>query len=339
MRRALITGINGQDGFFLKELLLNKGYQVFGFARRTSKNGSSMITELVSNVQMIYGDIANEMDISAAVEIANPDEIYHLASQSRPGQSWEQVPQTLNANGMGTIHLLEAFRRFCPKARCYHASSSDMFGHTKISPQNEETPFNPNNPYAASKVFSHQMMRIYRESYGLFIVNGILFNHESERRPLHFVTQKIAYGAACAKLGIYQSPDINEKGQALVSQGKLALGNLSIARDWGYAPDFVQAMWLMLQQEKPEDFVIGTGKSHTLAELCAIAYQHVDKDWYVHVISDPSLIRPLETSQTVADATKAQQMLDWQPSGNVKTMIKKMVDVQISRLLRLTSNE
>ncbi|HHF7374748.1 GDP-mannose 4,6-dehydratase [Legionella bozemanae] len=337
MRRALITGINGQDGFFLKELLLKKGYQVFGFARKTSQASSSERPEPLNNVQMLYGDIANEADISAAVEASRPDEIYHLASQSRPGQSWTQVHQTLNANGMGTIHLLEALRRFCSEARCYHASSSDMFGHTKISPQNEETPFNPSNPYAASKVFSHQMMRIYRESYGLFIVNGILFNHESERRPLHFLTQKIAYGAACAKLGINNSPDVNERGCALVSQGKLALGNLSIARDWGYAPDFVHAMWLMLQQDKPEDFVIGTGTLHTLAEVCAIAYQHVNKEWQAHVISDPALIRPLETSQTVADASKARRVLNWQPTVNVRDMIQKMVDVQVARLLRIIS--
>lgn len=330
MQRALITGINGQDGFFLKELLVQKGYQVFGLARNISSNN---LPEVSSNVTMIYGDVTNELDISSAIEMSQPHEIYHLASQSSPGQSWVQVSQTLNVNGMGTIYLLEALRRYCPTARCYHASSSDMFGHTKTSPQNEETSFNPSNPYAASKVFSHQMMRIYRESYGLFIVNGILFNHESERRPLHFLTQKIAYGAACAKLDIHQSPDVNERGHPLVSQGKLALGNLSIARDWGYAPDFVQAMWLMLQQEKPEDFVIGTGKLHTLAELCAIAYQHVGKEWQDHVISDPALIRPSETSQTIADATKAQQILNWQPSVNVESMIKKMVDVQVTKLL------
>ncbi|KTD41679.1 GDP-mannose 4,6-dehydratase [Legionella parisiensis] len=332
MRRALITGINGQDGFFLKELLLKKGYQVFGFARKTSQSSIRESSEPLGNVQMLYGDIANEADISAAVDLSRPDEIYHLASQSRPGQSWTQVHQTLNANGMGTIHLLEALRRLCPESRCYHASSSEMFGHTTMSPQNEETPFNPSNPYAASKVFSHQMMRIYRESYGLFIVNGILFNHESERRPLHFLTQKIAYGAACAKLGINNSPEVNERGLALVSQGKLALGNLNVARDWGYAPDFVHAMWLMLQHDKPEDFVIGTGRLHTLAEICAIAYQHVDKDWQEHVISDPALIRPLETSPTVADTSKARRLLNWWPSVNFEDMIKKMVDVQVTRL-------
>lgn len=329
--RALITGISGQDGHFLAELLLEKGYEVLGFARSTNflENQSA---HLLENLSMIYGDMADEADITAAIQASKPDEIYNLASQSRPGESWNQAAKTLCVNGLGAVHLFEAVRTICPKTKIYHASSSEMFGQTKVSPQNENTPFNPTNPYAASKVYAHQMVRIYRESYGLFIASGILFNHESERRPLHFVTQKIAYGAACAALGILNSPEKNERGLPIVAHGKLALGNFEIARDWGYAPDYVRAMWLILQQKEPNDFVIGTGQLHTLRELCEVAYRHVDKDWQDHVISDPALVRPLETTQTVADISKASQILGWQPSVDFEEMIKKMVQVQHQKL-------
>lgn len=332
MPSALITGITGQDGFFLTEWLLKKGYQVFGFARPESRFKSNVTAQMQDKVQLLFGDISHESDIAVAIEHLKPDEIYNLASQSRPGESWIHAPKTLSVNGLGAIRLFEAVRTLCPKTKVYHASSSEMFGQAKTTPQNEETPFNPTNPYAASKVYAHQMVRIYRESYGLFIASGILFNHESEHRPLHFVTQKVAYGAACAALGILNSPDSNERGLPIVSQGKLALGNLDIARDWGYAGDYVRAMWLMLQQDEPNDYVIGTGQLHTLKELCEIAYQYVGKDWQNHVVSDPALVRPLETSQTVADATKAQRILGWKPSMDFAEMIKKMVTIQITQL-------
>ena len=332
MPKALITGITGQDGFFLAEWLLKKGYQVFGFARNASRLKSQIADQLQDKIPMLWGDIANEAEITAAIEQLRPDEIYNLASQSRPGESWAQAPKTLSINGLGAIHLFEAVRIHCPKARVYHASSSEMFGQTKTTPQNEDTPFNPTNPYAASKIYAHQMVRIYRESYGLFIASGILFNHESEYRPLHFVTQKVAYGAACASLGILNSPHYNERGLPIVLQGKLALGNFDIARDWGYAGDYVVAMWLMLQQEKADDFVIGTGQLHTLGELCEVAYQYVGKNWQEHVISDPALVRPLETAHTVADATKAMRILGWKPSVDFREMIEKMVRVQIQQL-------
>lgn len=332
MPRALITGITGQDGFFLAEWLLKKDYQVFGFARSESRFKSNLAPQSQDKIPIFFGDIANESDISTAIAELRPDEIYNLASQSRPGESWIHAPKTLKINSLGAIHLFEAVRTCCPKARVYHASSSEMYGQTKSAPQNEETAFNPTNPYAASKVYAHQMARIYRASYGLFIASGILFNHESEFRPLHFVTQKVAYGAACASLGILNSPEKNERGLPIVSEGKLALGNLDVARDWGYAGDYVRAMWLMLQQDSADDFVIGTGKLHTLKELCEVAYKHVDKDWRKHVISDPALVRPLETAQTVADATKADRILGWKPSVGFEEMIKKMVDIQIKQL-------
>ncbi|MBL8092406.1 MAG: GDP-mannose 4,6-dehydratase, partial [Anaerolineales bacterium] len=206
-------------------------------------------------------------------------------------ESWARAPETLLVNGLGAVRLFEAVRHNCPECRVYQASSSEMFGRASIVPQNEQTPFNPVNPYAAAKVYAHQMARIYRESYGLYIVSGVLFNHESERRPLHFLMQKIAYGAACGALGISDSPDLNEMGRPIVQRGKLALGNLEIARDWGYASEYVRAMWLMLQQEHPNDFVIGSGQLHTLRDLCETAYGCVDRDWRDSVVSDPALVR------------------------------------------------
>lgn len=332
MKRALITGLTGQDGSFLAEFLLERGYEVFGLVRRESWFRPNNASHLADRVQVLFGDMAEGVDISAALQETQPDEVYNLASQSRPGESWVRAPETLLINGMGTLRLLEAMRHSCPQARVYHASSSEMFGQAKCIPQNEDTPFNPANPYAASKVFAHQMVRIYRESYGLFISSGILFNHESERRPLHFVTQKIAYGAACAALGIKDSLDLNERGHPIVAAGQLSLGNLEIARDWGHAIDFVRAMWLMLQQDRPDDFVVGTGKLHTLRQLCEAAYGRVGLNWQDHVVSDPALVRPLETGQTLADASKARQLLHWEPTINFEQMVGKMVDAQIKRL-------
>lgn len=335
MKRALITGITGQDGSLLAELLLEKGYQVFGLARRESWYRHHNASHLSGRIEILFGDMSEGIDIADAIQDAKPDEIYNLASQSRPGESWARAPETLVVNGLGAIRLFEAVRHHRPKCRMYHASSSEMFGQALIAPQNEQTPFNPVNPYAAAKVYAHQMAKIYRESYGLYIASGILFNHESERRPLHFLTQKVVYGAACATLGILNSPDLNEMGRPIVQNGKLALGNLEIARDWGYAGDFVQAMWLMLQQKHADDFVIGTGKLHTLRDLCETAYRCVDSDWRESVVSDPALFRPLESGQTLADSSKARKQLGWEPSISFDEMVKKMVIAQILRLKSL----
>jgi GDPmannose 4,6-dehydratase len=332
MKRALITGITGQDGSFLAEFLLEQGYEVFGLARHESWMRTNNASHLANRISVLFGDMSEGVDIASALQETRPDEIYNLASQSRPGESWARTPETLMVNGMGAIRLFEAVRHTCPKARVYHASSSEMFGGASGGPQNEETAFLPANPYAAAKVYAHHMVRICRESYGLFISSGILFNHESERRPLHFVTQKIAYGAACAALGIRNSLDLNELGHPIVADGRLALGNLEIARDWGHASDFVRAMWLMLQQEKADDFVVGTGKLHTLRDLCQVAYSRVQLDWKDHVVSDPGLVRPLETGQTLADASKARKILNWEPTVSFEDMVGKMVDTQIERL-------
>lgn len=332
VQRALITGITGQDGSFLAEVLLEKGYRVFGLARRDSWFRPNSASHLAGRIDLLFGDMAEGVDISSAIQESKPDEVYNLASQSRPGESWARAPETLLVNGLGAIRLFEAIRHNRPECRVYHASTSEMFGQTTIAPQNEQTAFNPVSPYAAAKVYAHQMAKIYRESYGLYIATGILFNHESERRPHHFLTQKIAYGAACAALGISNSPDLNEMGRPIVQHGKLALGNLEISRDWGYAGDFVRAMWLMLRQERPDDFVIGTGKLHTLRELCETAYRSVDQDWRQSVVSDPAFVRPLDTGETLADPTKARDQLGWKPSVSFDEMVKKMVAAQMLRL-------
>ena len=332
MKRALITGITGQDGSYLAEFLLGRGYQVYGLIRREHWFRPSNVTALADRVHVLFGDISEGVDISLALQAAKPDEVYNFASQSRPDESWARAAETLMINGMGALRLFEAVRHVCPGARVYQASSSEMFGDVKVIPQNEDTPFNPCNPYAASKVYAHEMVRIYRESYGLFICSGIAFNHESERRPLHFVTQKIAYGAACAARGIRTSPHVNECGRPVIEDGRLALGNLDTARDWGHASDFVRAMWLMLQLDQPDDFVVGTGHVHTLRQLCEVAYAHVGLDWEGHVVRDQALARPLETGQTVADARKARTVLKWEPTISFEQMVHNMVDAQISHL-------
>jgi GDPmannose 4,6-dehydratase len=331
MKKALITGITGQDGSLMAEYLLEKGYDVFGLVRHQNW-AQGTLAYLQDRIIVKQADLADPVSLTDLIAAIAPDEIYHFASQSRPGESWARAPETIAVNGMGAIHLFEAVRLGCPSAKVYHASSSEMFGRTVACPQSEMTAFEPASPYAASKVFAHQMAKIYRDSYGLYIANGILFNHESERRPLHFVTQKIAHGAACAALAIQESPFLNECQQPIVSQGKLALGQLEIARDWGYAKDFVRAMWLILQQSEPDDFVIGTGKVHTLRELCDIAYSHVGQSWQDHVVSDPKLVRPLEAHQMVADPSKAARILGWTPSVSFKEMIIAMVDAQIALL-------
>ena len=332
MKKSLITGITGQDGSFLAEFLLEKGYQVFGLVRRESWFRPNSVSHLAGRIEVLFGDMSEGVDIASAILDAKPDELYNLASQSRPGESWARAPETLMVNGLGAVRLFEAVRHNHSTCRVYHASSSEMFGQAIIAPQNEQTPFNPVNPYAASKIYAHQMAKIYRDSYGLYIATGILFNHESERRPLHFLTQKVAYGAACAALEISDSPDLNEMGRSMVQHGKLALGNLEIARDWGYAGDFVRAMWLMLQQERPDEFVIGTGKLHTLKDLCETAYRCVGKDWRDSVVSDPALVRPLESGQTLADPSKARKQLGWKPTISFDEMVEKMVRAQVQRL-------
>lgn len=333
-RRALITGITGQDGILLAELLVEKGYEVIGFGRRASILTRTDLRWLFDRLVIFSGDLDDSVDIADAIQHYQPDEVYNLAAQSAPGASWAQSLETGNVTGMGAHRLFEAVKRFKKDCRLYHASSSEMFGEVAESPQTEMTPFRPSNPYAAAKVYAHHMANIYRRSYGMFISCGILFNHESRYRGMRFLTQKVTYGAACAKLGISDSAALNEEGEPIVRGGRLSLGNLDAARDWGYAGDYVQAMWLMLQQSTPGDYVIGTGRLRTVRDLCEVAYGYVGVNWKERVVSDPRFVRPSETGPTVADASKARRALGWEPSASFETMIAGMVDAHIANLRR-----
>lgn len=331
-RRALITGITGQDGILLATQLLDKGYEVVGFGRRSSLLRRADLRPFFKRIEVFHGDLNESVDIAEAIQHYQPTEIYNLASQSAPGLSWALSLETAEVTAIGAHRVFEAVRRFKPDCRIYQASSSEMFGAVRESPQNEMTPFNPSNPYAASKVYAHMLAGIYRRSYDLFISCGILFNHESPLRGMRFLTQKVAYGAACAKLDIAESSELNEEGEPIVRGGKLALGNLDAARDWGCAADYVDAMWRMLQHPLADDYVIGTGQSRTVRDLCAVAYGHVGRDWNDHVITDQRFVRTTETGATVADASKAERELGWRATTNFEALIAEMVDAQVATL-------
>ena len=333
-RSALVTGITGQDGVLLAKFLLSKGYEVIGFGRRASILTRTDLKPLLKQMEVFHGDLSNSVDVAEAIQHYQPDEVYNLASQSAPGLSWAQSLETAEVTAIGAHRLFEAVRRFRPTARLYQASSSEMFGAVLESPQNEKTPFNPSNPYAASKIYAHMMAGIYRRSYGMFISCGILFNHESQYRSMRFLTQKVAYGAACASFGINESAALNEEGEPVVQNGKLSLGNLDAARDWGCASDYVDAMWRMLQHPTPDDFVIGTGRLRQVRDLCEVAYRHVGKNWQDHVISDPRFVRTTETGATVADCTKAQRELGWRASTSFEHLISIMVDAHLAAIER-----
>ncbi len=332
MTRALITGITGQDGVLLAQNLLARGYEVVGFGRRPSILARTDLRELFARITLFQGDAANSVDLADALLHHQPDELYNLAAQSAPGASWAQSLETGDVTAMGAHRLFEAARRFATRCRIYHASSSEMFGAVLESPQTETTPFNPANPYAAAKVYAHQMAHVYRRSYGMFIACGILFNHESPLRRMNFLTQKVAYGAACARLGIRDSRLLNEEGEPVVRAGMLALGNLDAARDWGHARDHVEAMRLMLLAEKPDDYVVGTGQLRTVRDLVEAAFGYVGKDYREFVTTDPRFMRLSETGPTVADASKARRELGWGPRISFEAMIAEMVDAQLAAL-------
>jgi GDPmannose 4,6-dehydratase len=332
MTRALITGITGQDGVLLAQNLLERGYEVVGFGRRPSLLSRTDLQALFRKITLFFGDAASSVDLVDALLQHRPDEVYNLAAQSAPGASWTQPLDTGEVTAMGAHRLFEAVRRFAPRSRVYHASSSEMFGSVLESPQNESTPFNPANPYAAAKVYAHQIAHVYRRGYGIFIACGILFNHESPLRRMNFLTQKIAFGAACARLGVIESRALNEEGEPIVRDGKLALGNLDAARDWGHARDYVEAMRRMLQTDEAQDFVIGTGRLRSVRDLCQAAYGYVGKDWREFVTTDPRFLRPNETGPTVADASKAHRELGWTPTSSFEDMVAEMVDARIAAL-------
>jgi len=331
-KKALITGCTGQDGSYLAELLLKKGYEVSGIVRKTSHEDYANIGHIQDDLKLFQGDLLDPVSLREIIQKVGPDEVYNLASQSHPSESFKQPIHTAEITGIGAHRVLDATLDVNPKTKFYQASSSEMFGWVREIPQDEETPFNPANPYAAAKLYAYCMTKIYRKSYNMFATNGILFNHESPRRHLGFVTQKVAYAAACASLGIKNSEHLNEEGELVVKDGKVSLGNLEAKRDWGYAGDYVEAMWLMMQADEPDDFVVATGETHTIQELCEEAFSYVDLDWKDHVVVDKRFIRPTETGPLIGNPAKAKKILGWEPKTKFKELVKIMVEAHLARL-------
>jgi GDPmannose 4,6-dehydratase len=316
-KRAIITGITGQDGSYLAELLLSKGYEVIGVVRRSSSPNYWRIQHLVDRVTLRPADLLDQLSLIRLVDDVRPHEFYNLAAMSFVPASWDQPMLTGEFNAQGMTRVLEAIRQVDPKIRLYQASSSEMFGKVREVPQTELTPFYPRSPYGVSKVFAHYITVNYRESYDLFAVSGMLFNHESPRRGLEFVTRKVTDGVARIKLGLTSG---------------LELGNLDAHRDWGFAADYVNAMWLMLQADRPDDFVIATGISHSVRELVEVAFAHVGLDWQTHVKLSPHLIRPAEVEHLIGDSTKAREQLGWTPTVDFTSLVRMMVDADLERV-------
>lgn len=312
---AFITGIAGQDGSYLAELLLHKGYSVHGLVRRSADEYPARLKHLEGKLVLWPGDLFDQATLSQLLLKIKPQEVYHLAAQSVVAQSWQQPLLTADSTALGTIRLLEALRLASPQARFYQSSSSEQFGNVSVSPQNENTPFNPRNLYGVSKVFAHQATVNYRQHYGLFACCGILYNHESPRRGKEFVTRRVSHGVAQIKMGLAD---------------ELSLGCLSARRDWGFAGDYVEAMWLMLQQDTPEDFVIGTGRLHSVEELVACAFDHVGLEWQHWVQCEATLMRPEEAVPLCADAGKAQRILGWKPQVTFQELVGSMVDADLA---------
>jgi GDPmannose 4,6-dehydratase len=321
-KTALITGITGQDGSFLAELLLEKGYRVVGMTRRSSTDVHERIQHIVDEIEFVSGDLLDQSSISSIVAAVKPDEIYNLAAQSFVPTSWHQPVLTGEFTALGVTRVLEAVRSVDPKIRFYQASSSEMFGKVQAVPQNEETSFYPRSPYGVAKVYGHWITVNYRESYDLFAVSGILFNHESERRGKEFVTRKITDGVARIKLGL---------------QKELRLGNLDAQRDWGFAGDYVRAMWLMLQQDRPDDYVVATGRTHAVREFVRLAFAAADLDWEPYVVVDPRFYRPAEVDLLVGDPAKARTVLGWEPEISFEALVERMVRADLQRLSTLTT--
>ena len=313
-RSALITGITGQDGSYLAELLVNKGYEVHGLVRRTSSVNTARIEHILDKIQLVPGDLTDESSLVSAIRQSKPDEIYNLAAQSFVGSSWSQPIFTGETTAIGVTRLLEAIRTAGSDARFYQASSSEMFGKVQATPQNEKTPFYPRSPYAVAKLYGHWITVNYRESFGMYACSGILFNHESPRRGIEFVTRKISDGVARIYHGL---------------QDELRLGNLDSKRDWGFAGDYVEAMWLMLQQEKPDDYVVGSGETHSVREFCELVFGAAGLDWEKYVKIDPRFVRPAEVDLLLGDASKAKKVLGWKPKVTFPELVKMMVESDI----------
>lgn len=316
-KRAVITGVTGQDGSYLAELLLERGYEVVGVTRRLSAPNHWRIEHLLDRIELRPADLLDQLSLIRLIEDVRPHELYNLAAMSFVPASWDQPLLTGEYNAQGVTRVLEAVRRVDTSIRVYQASSSEMFGKVRETPQTEATPFYPRSPYGVSKVFAHYVTVNYRESHGLFAVSGILFNHESPRRGLEFVTRKVSRGAARIKRGLADT---------------LSLGNLDARRDWGFAGDYVRAMWLMLQQDEADDYVIATGKSHSVRELVETAFSHAGLDWREHVRTDPALLRPAEVDHLIGDPAKAETALGWRPGVDFEGLVRMMVDADLERI-------
>ncbi|MCC7013676.1 MAG: GDP-mannose 4,6-dehydratase [Planctomycetes bacterium] len=316
-KRALITGITGQDGSYLAELLLEKGYEVFGLVRRSSTGSFERIEHLIARLRLVRGDLLDHTSLVRAIEEARPDEIYNLAAQSFVPTSFQEPVLTAEFTALGVTRMLEALRHVAPHARFYQASSSELFGQVRVWPQREDTPFHPRSPYGVAKQYGHWITVNYRESYGLFACCGILFNHESPRRGPEFVSRKISLGAARIKVGL---------------DTELRLGNLDAQRDWGFAGDYVRAMWAMLQRESPADYVVATGVQHSVRQLVEIAFDEAGLDWRKHVVVDPAHLRPADIDRLVGDASKARAELDWEPRTSFEELVRMMTRADLARL-------
>ncbi len=317
--RALITGITGQDGSYLAELLLSKGYEVFGIVRRSSVKKFDRIESFMDDLELVEGDLTDQSSLDSVIHAVQPDEVYNMAAQSFVPASWNQAVLTGDVTGLGVIRVLEAIRKHRPHAKFLQASSSEMFGKVQETPQTEKTPFYPRSPYGVAKVFGYYITVNYRESYGMFACSAMGFNHESPRRGLEFVTRKVTHQVARIKCGLAK---------------KLLMGNLDAERDWGFAGDYVRAMWMILQQPEPDDFVLATGKTHSIRELLEAAFGAVGLDWQKYVEIDPKLIRPAEVDVLCGDATKAREKLGWQPEVGFEELIKMMVEADLEAVQR-----
>jgi GDPmannose 4,6-dehydratase len=316
-KRALITGVSGQDGSYLAELLLSKGYEVWGIVRRLSAENYERIEHIRDQITLVQGDLLDQSSLAAALTESEPDEVYNLAAQSFVPTSWTQPVLTAEFTSVGVTRLLEAIRQVNPRVRFYQASSSEMYGKVREVPQGEDTPFYPRSPYGVAKVYGHFITVNYRESYDMHCTSGILFNHESPRRGIDFVTRKVSDAVARIKLGL---------------QTELAMGNLEAQRDWGFAGDYVEAMWLMLQQDEPDDYVIATGETHSVERLVEIAFSHVGLDWHDHVVLDERFVRPAEVDLLIGDRSKAEAKLRWTPTVSFEELVRMMVDADLERL-------
>src|SRR3989338_1639633 len=330
-KQAVIIGVSSQDGSYLAELLLEKGYEVTGTIRRSTNFYQENLTPLYGKIKIEAADLIDGESLARAVTVSKPNEVYNIASQSVPHDSWSHPFYTGEVTGLGPVRVLEAVRHFAPNARFYQATSREIYGNVKAKVANEETLLDANNPYGIAKAYAHMMVRCYRESYDMFACGGILFNHESPRRSLHFVTRKITAAVACIKNGV-KNPPMNELGEPLIDpQGKLHLGNLDATRDWGYAKEYVEAMWLMLQNKTPKDYVIVTNTSFSVRDAARIAFEHVGLSWEDHVESSEQLMRPTEINDLKGDYSLARKELGWEPRTTFEQLMKLMVDADIER--------